>query len=400
MSINNDAVKSLIHELEAKIEILTSTSVKANLDPNIYESITSIIKKYTNRAPKDISIDEIVDFKISDLNELLQLMGVQPGQINYYMTNFSPNVYLYRSNNTKSHEYFNQIKTMIVSYITDFIDFSNNQNDSQNSKVEEYRRYIEILKSEKLEDPTEEIKNISKLMESIAFPQDEYGKVLIHLAKLNLTTMEDKTLTDMRNKVEILKNEYLDKNEEISKVVLETIKKKDIDVDLIPFYAEEIAKELNVSKVLIQNIIIAIIANNILYTYIKTENNPETLDTLFKSVIDKIITPKEIAIETTEEILSQNQGLIASANALTDEEIKRYIDLTIDELVNEGASLEEAIDYKMLPILKAMAESVDKLKTLNETDETYEECLGTLEDLIKMYLDKVEKNQIELKRIN
>ena len=189
MSINNDAVKSLIHELEEKIKILTSTSIKANLDTSTYNDITAIISKYTKRAPKDITIEELVDLKISDLSELLQLMGVQQGEINQIITNFSPNVYLYRSNNMESQAYFNKIRTMIVSYITDYIDYSNNQNDIQNSKVAEYQRYIEILKSESLEDPTEEIENITKLMETMAFPQEDCWKVQMHLAKLNLTTI-------------------------------------------------------------------------------------------------------------------------------------------------------------------------------------------------------------------
>ena len=400
MSINNDAVKSLIHELEEKIKILTSTSIKANLDTSTYNDITAIISKYTKRAPKDITIEELVDLKISDLSELLQLMGVQQGEINQIITNFSPNVYLYRSNNMESQAYFNKIRTMIVSYITDYIDYSNNQNDIQNSKVAEYQRYIDILKSESLEDPTEEIENITKLMETMAFPQEDCWKVQMHLAKLNLTTIEDKQLTDMKNKVEMIRNEYLDKNFDLAQTILNEIKGKDLDVDLIPTYALELSEKLNANRILVQNIIVAIMANNILYTYITTDTNSETLDSIFQTVVEKLVSPLDAAIETTEEILSDNKALIASAIELSDEEIKRFIDLTIDELTSEGATLEEAIDYKMLPILKAMAESVDKLKTLSDTDEDYSECLATLEDLIKMYQEKVEKNEKELKRIN
>lgn len=400
MSINNDAVKSLIHELEEKIKILTSTSIKANLDTSTYNDITAIISKYTKRAPKDITIEELVDLKISDLSELLQLMGVQQGEINQIITNFSPSVYLYRSNNMESQAYFNKIRTMIVSYITDYIDYSNNQNDIQNSKVAEYQRYIDILKSESLEDPTEEIENITKLMETMAFPQEDCWKVQMHLAKLNLTTIEDKQLTDMKNKVEMIRNEYLDKNFDLAQTILNEIKGKDLDVDLIPTYALELSEKLNANRILVQNIIVAIMANNILYTYITTDTNSETLDSIFQTVVEKLVSPLDAAIETTEEILSDNKALIASAIELSDEEIKRFIDLTIDELTSEGATLEEAIDYKMLPILKAMAESVDKLKTLSDTDEDYSECLATLEDLIKMYQEKVEKNEKELKRIN
>lgn len=400
MSINNDAVKSLIHELEEKIKILTSTSVKANLDISTYNDITTIISKYTKRAPKDITIEEIVDFKISDLSELLQLMCVQLSEINSMITNFSPNVYLYRSNNESSLAYFNKIRTMIVSYITDYIDYSNNQNDSQNSKVAEYQKYIDILKSEKLENPTEEIENITRLMETIAFPQEDCWKVQMHLAKLNLTTIEDKKLTDMKYEVEILRGEYLDKNQELSQIVLNEIKNKDLDIDLIPTYAIELANKLNIDRVLVQNIIVAIMANNILYTYITTDNNPDTLDATFKTVIEKIIYPLEAALLTAEEILDQNNALIASAIELSDEEIKRYIDLTIEDLTSEGATLEEAIDYKMLPILKAIAESVDKLNILVYTNEDYNECLETLEELIKMYQEKTVKNELELKRIN
>ena len=110
MSINNDSVNSLIHELEEKIKILQSPSLKSNLDITTYENVTSIISKYTKRSPKDITIENIVDFKISELSELLQLIGVQPSQIDYLINNFNSNVYLYRSNNPKSHEYFNKIR--------------------------------------------------------------------------------------------------------------------------------------------------------------------------------------------------------------------------------------------------------------------------------------------------
>lgn len=401
MSINNDSVNSLIHELEEKIKILQSPSLKSNLDITTYENVTSIISKYTKRSPKDITIENIVDFKISELSELLQLIGVQPSQINHLINNFNSNVYLYRSNNPKSHEYFNKIRTMIISYVTDFIDYSNNQNDSQNSKVSEYQRYIEILKSTRLDNPTEEIANITRLMETIAFPQEDCWKVQVYLEKLNLTSIENnKQLADMRSKAEMLKDKYLDKNQELTQLVLEEVRGIDVDAELIPTYSEEIAKKLNCNRTLIQNILVATLANSILYAYIRTDKDSETLETIFKKIVESEIKESAVVIETTEEILSQNQGLISSAIELTDEEIKRFIDLTIDELVQEGATREEAIDYKMLPILKAMAESVDKLKSIDETNEDYKECLETLKDLVQMYLEKVEKNDLELKRIN
>ena len=326
---------------------------------------------------------------------------MQPSQINHLINNFNSNVYLYRSNNPKSHEYFNKIRTMIISYVTDFIDYSNNQNDSQNSKVSEYQRYIEILKSTRLDNPTEEIANITRLMETIAFPQEDCWKVQVYLEKLNLTSIENnKQLADMRSKAEMLKDKYLDENQELTQLVLEEVRGIDVDAELIPTYSEEIAKKLNCNRTLIQNILVATLANSILYAYIRTDKDSETLETIFKKIVESEIKESAVVIETTEEILSQNQGLISSAIELTDEEIKRFIDLTIDELVQEGATREEAIDYKMLPILKAMAESVDKLKSIDETNEDYKECLETLKDLVQMYLEKVEKNDLELKRIN
>ena len=119
MNTLNNSVTNFIKELETRINMLTSVEVKANLDTKSFEEITSIIKKYTERAPQELEITDLISFKISDIDEMLHIIGVSPTEINRVLINFNRLTKEYKENETiESKEFFEELNKTIVEYIS------------------------------------------------------------------------------------------------------------------------------------------------------------------------------------------------------------------------------------------------------------------------------------------
>ena len=82
MSTTNVSVSNLIRELETRIDMLSGVEVKANLDKTSFERLTTIINKYTKRAPKELTDNDISEFKKSDIEEILNIMEIKESEIN------------------------------------------------------------------------------------------------------------------------------------------------------------------------------------------------------------------------------------------------------------------------------------------------------------------------------
>lgn len=390
----NNSVNNLISELETRINMLSSVEVKANLDTKSFDEITNIVKKYTERAPQDIEELDLIQFRISDIDELLHIMGVSPTEINRILVSFNKNVKLYQDEDSvEAFNFFTSIKNMISSYISSFINIDKAQNDIQNEKVTEYQRIIDILKSEKLEVPFEDMEMLMKLMTSLAMSNEDKWNILAHIANLNLSIAENKTEEyNYGSLIDSIYEEYVSDNSELVELIEKEVLSQDVDVELIPTYAAKLADESGHSTMLIQNIIVALIAHNIYSRYQNSEENREELESILKLTLEQQVSTSSFIIETTKEILSRNKTLYENIN----EDVMRYLDMTIASIEEEGYSKEEAIELKTLPILKTMAEVIDKASSLDESSKDYATCIEILTGFIESYANVISKTGKEL----
>lgn len=390
----NNSVTNLISELETRINMLSSVEVKANLDTKSFDEITNIVKKYTERAPQDIEELDLIKFRISDIDELLHIMGVSPTEINRILVSFNKNVKLYQDEDSvEAFSFFTSIKNMISSYISSFINIDKAQNDIQNEKVTEYQRIIDILKSEKLETPFEDMEMLMKLMTSLAMSNEDKWNILAHIANLNLSIAENKTEEyNYGSLIDSIYEEYVSDNSELVELIEKEVLSQEVDVELIPTYAAKLADESGHSTMLIQNIIVALIAHNIYSRYQNSEENREELESILKLTLEQQVSTSSFIIETTKEILSRNKTLYENIN----EDVMRYLDMTIASIEEEGYSREEAIELKTLPILKTMAEVIDKASSLDESSKDYATCIEILTGFIESYANVISKTGKEL----
>ena len=394
MSTTNVSVSNLIRELETRIDMLSGVEVKANLDKTSFERLTTIINKYTKRAPKELTDNDISEFKKSDIEEILNIMEIKESEINKIIEDFKA---LKKKDSKERTKILSNIRKKIVEYISNFIDIDKAQNMIQNTKISEYQMYIDILRSESLETPFEDLEGLQKLMTSFAMSNEDKWNVLTFIAALNLSVVRDKTEEyNYASLIENMHQAYAIENEELVELIEKKLSKQEIDVELIPTYALEIAHETGYNTMLIQNIIVTIIAHNIYGNYQQdiSEEEKERLKEILELTLNQQVSNDCFVIETTKEILSKNKSLYENIHI----DVMIYIDLTISEIVEEGYTREAAIDLKTLPILKTMAETIDKLETLTAKDPNYAQCIKNLSDLNEAYESITSKLNRELTR--
>ena len=398
------SVSNLIHELEMRIKLFSSTEVRSNLDPTSFATITSIISKYTKRPPQDIKVEDITLFKIYDMQDLLNSMGVRPNEIDRILIGFNPNVYKYNSNDRslEVEKFFENIRKMIINYVSDYLDIKTNQKEIKDEKVVEYQKYIDLLSKKQLEEPFEDIEGIMRLMTTLALPNEDKWQILTHVAKLNLTTAKIKEEDiDYNKRITDMVEEYLKDNEGLVNIIQQKIMQDNIDIDLIPTISEEIAEEIDGNKDQVQNIMVTIIASNIYSNYLKESEKDNNESDKYKELLDLVLAQKiskeDEIVTASKEILNDSKALVASEDLKSDE-VMRFIDMSTSEIEAEGYTREQALDYKLLPILKTIAETLDKIATLNKEEDDYRICSEILEDLNEAYYTIVEKQDKGLKK--
>ena len=400
MNTLNNSVTNFIKELETRINMLTSVEVKANLDTKSFEEITSIIKKYTERAPQELEITDLISFKISDIDEMLHIIGVSPTEINRVLINFNRLTKEYKENETiESKEFFEELNKTIVEYISSYLDNDKAQNNMQSAKVKEYNEYIELLKKDSLTEPFENMEGLTKLMTSLAMSDDDQWNILLRIAELNLTVAGEKVEEyNYASLIDSLQNLYIEENPELVTIVENylTSLKGEVDVEEIPVFAEEIAKQTGKNKMLVQNIIVTIIANNLYANYQNNlDSNPEeseNLKELLNIALAHQVNKSHITIETSKEFVKRNINHFENV----DEEMLTEDDVDVEKIGLEGDKYEQSRTLRTLKIIKTMSDTLDTIETLDESDELYKECVSLLEELNDAYIDNTVEEAKEL----
>lgn len=296
---------------------------------------------------------------------------------------------------------------MIDDYLTDYQNIKNSQNDMQSKKVKEYTRYINIFETESFDELFDEIDDLVKLMSSIALDGEDRWRILEYIASKNID-IEKSDIFDINlaKKVSTYIDRYLLKNPEEVEIVKNSLAQTELDVDLIPSITKVIAKEYELSENVVKNILCAIVLNSLYEKYrdaIKNDEPDDFIDYL-KSMIDIVLSYDVMddnkIVERARQIITETSSLFSGAIASDEESLKEYIDSSISELIENGLSRDEAIDRKLMPIVKTISNSLEKLESLELDSEDYELCCGIISDLIDEY-DKIDgKKQMGLKRIN
>ena len=72
----------------------------------------------------------------------------------------------------------------------------------------------------------------------------------------------------------------------------------------------------------------------------------------------------------------------------------QYIESSIQDIMNEeNISYDQAVDCKLIAIVKVVAETLDKLETLNPNEGDYTSAIGLLDELNNSYYSIANKKK-------
>lgn len=407
------SVANFIDELEKRIATLNSLTMKSNLDPKKRDEIVFIVQKYIP------SIEELTDYDITkfsyeNIQRLLVLIPMSDAEEKKISRKFRENVKKAKASehyalDTELRFFFKDIQHKIVTYLHDFEEIDREQDKNQKAMIEEYTKYIQLLKKESFQLFFEDFKNLEKLMGKISIPMHDRALILKYLALQNIKVVNP-DLSEMTE-------EYLNLSCQTSKFlakcqgnyekaeerkVLEMVNDQgiQIDVDLIPMISLNIAERMSMSVEAVKNVLLANVLMNLFEGYQQaTIKKDEDLQLYYKEQLNALLKfEKKVkcrAIVDAEELLRNNQEmceLIEGFGPFVDEYENRLVseieqDFSIDHAL--------AVRFKSMPIVREIKTTLAHLKLLDPRDEHYGEGIKVLKELMKEYseLNKNEKKR-------
>lgn len=407
-----ESVSRLVEELKKRIELLTSPTTRANLNEDSYNTILDIINNYIHTAPSRLTVEDIIKFKIDDMEKILNLIGVSEEEKNELLLVYNANVYSIQNSEQETRivvltQYFENIKKMILDYVTQYEEIHNNQEELQSTKVTEYRQLIELFTAENFSRLFEEEDQdkLLKLMVNFAIPVSDRFRILQYIALQNIKVpthdneIFDEEYVNLLHQVTSVVGKHLIANSEEKEIIKKELEDMKIDIDLIPTIAEDIAGIHGLKYNLTKNIITALILNSLFNSYthaIESKESEEKIASL-KSKIDDVLAIDLVEdnriIEEARAILGEKQEFYKNSVDM-DPDVNQYVNLLISQIEEMGYDHETAVDLKTLPVIKSISETLDRLDKLERENPEYNVCIDMLNQLIETYHKYIDKKDI------
>lgn len=393
------SVNNFVKELQNKITDLSSLreqSKKMTLD---YERVCELIKRYVIGPPYclnvgDVLRDDLLTFNKADLEEIFSLIGVNDKKI---LKEFDSNRedYLNTRNVQKKEElanYFQEILDTINKYIDEYnIRFANKMS-FENNKIEKYKRYIELLTKNEFTQlvDADDFNNLKFLMSECSLEPIDKANILkyINLKNISYTLKGNKEVEefDFKSHVYYLVNEYL-KDDEYVNIVRRNMPY--LDYETLVYLKDEgkkIAESNNLDQAKTINTLVAIAINSLYLRYEQFIENDEgtieieSLKDAIKMLEGFFVDSEKVTIELATSLIVENEEVLNKYIDRADE----FINKTVRELVDNGFSPDEAVNLKLVPILKGIKETLDCISNMSEYANK-KERLSYLAELMDMY---------------
>lgn len=409
------SVNNLITELEKRIQLLTSGTTSANLNRDTYDELVSIITSYTHMSSSRLTSEDITNFRLKDIERILDIICVDDSTKNMIINNFNSNVYSVKNSRNKTRvlemmKFFEEIRKIILGYIEQFETINSNQQNVQDTKVAEYRFYIDLFSKETFDQlfTEEDIEKLLKLMSNIAIPLNDRQHILQYVAEQNLKVpkkdnprLSEEHLNIM-SKVNNLHNTYVIGHSNEKEEIEKELDSNEIDIDLLPTIAKEIAQKKRLDENLVCGILISMVSSSLLNAYEKAidEGMPDEVIYSYKTKLDDVL-----SLEDNKEYseLSSARKIIADTHdfytlqTTKGVNVSDYLDMLLTEIESTGVDRETAIDLKTLPLIKSISETLDKIDKLDKNSEDYSLCRGMLYELTQAYQNLIDKKKKKVK---
>ncbi len=410
------SVNNLKEELEKRIQLLTSGTTSANLDKDGYNDLVNIITGYIHMSPSALSSEDLTNFSLKDIERILDIICVDTETKKMIVSDFNSNVYSVKNSKNKTRvlelmKFFEEIRKIILGFINQYQTINSNQQNVQDRKVAEYRYYIELFSLETFEElfTEEDIEKLLKLMSNLAIPVGDRQHILQYIALQNLNvpkkgnpSLSEEHLNVM-SRVNNLHNLYVIGHSKEKEEIERELGNNEIDIDLIPTLAKDIARKKDLDENLVCGILISMVSSSLLNAYEKSLDNqmPDEVVYSYKTKLEDVL-----SLEDNKEFseLSSARKIIADTHDFYTSQttggvnVGDYLDMLLTEIESTGVDRETAIDLKTLPLIKSISETLDRIDKLDKHSEEYSLCRGMLYELTQAYQNLVDKkNKIKKK---
>lgn len=399
------SVDNFVKELQNKINDLSKMREQNKKLTSDYETICEIINRYIivgsplGLRKGDLIFEDILKFNPRDLQEILKLIGCNDTSI---IKSYDEKRTEYQNtrNSAKKEKlanYFNNILTMIDHYIEEYNVRYANQVNFETSKVDKYKRYIEMFTSKEFSYSfgENELKELKLLMSECSLDTYTKAQILeyVNIKAIDYALKGNKKISDfdLKSHVYYLVDNYL-KDERYVDIVRKEM--PPIDYKTLVFIKEDgekIAKKhgLDPSKTINTLVALAINSLYIKYEYCIENSDNDELSIETTPLKEAIKMLEGFFVNAEQETINMATSLVVEYEVDLEEhkdDADTFLDKTMEEIIALDVSKEKAVVLKTLPIIKGIKESIDILATL-EYEEEIKERITYLVELMNMYYE-------------
>ena len=399
------SVDNFVKELQNKINDLSKMREQNKKLTSDYETICEIINRYIivgsplGLRKGDLIFEDILKFNPRDLQEILKLIGCNDTSI-IESYDEKRNEYQNTRNSAKKDElanYFNNILAMIDHYIEEYNVRYANQVNFETSKVDKYKRYIEMFTSKEFSYSfgENELKELKLLMSECSLDTYTKAQILeyVNIKAIDYALKGNKKISDfdLKSHVYYLVDNYL-KDERYVDIIRKEM--PPIDYKTLVFIKEDgekIAKKhgLDPSKTINTLVALAINSLYIKYEYCIENSDDNELSIETTPLKEAIKMLEGFFVNAEQETINMATSLVVEYEADLEEhkdDADTFLDKTMEEIMALDVPKEKAVVLKTLPIIKGIKESIDILATL-EYEEEIKERITYLVELMNMYYE-------------
>ena len=352
----NQSVENFINELKTRIDLLGM--INQSLDSSKIDQIENIIDKY--------GLIDTQRYNPKDIEYIASVMGLPMNDDT--LTNYR------------------RLDDEIKNYIDEFNEIRKTNIEFKTKEINMYQKYIDLLSN----DFTELFKDydeLNELMSNVFTPVSDKWQILSYINSKNIKLKEGSLLAiNLSNKISIYNRLYLS-NDEVTNMINDYIKDKNLDLDMIPSIATKLSNNTyNVDAV--RNALSTIILNELYKDLLNNIDDPENKDNIVSMINDTLL-----YIDNYEEnIINPSINLIIKYEDLLNEELEKgnninnYMNISIEDL-EKTVDHEKALMLKELPIVKRIKETMDNINNTNSSKEEYVDYIKLLSSLNDAYLE-------------
>lgn len=365
-----NSIEKLINELIKRIDLLNEPTLNSNLNAENYNQIKTILTKYL-RANQTLNTDILKKIEVGDLRSILVLVGLDDETVDKYVYSFNNNINKSQSNdvfnlsNTEFltlYRYFENIKNIICDYLEQYESINSTQKQSISSKKELYSRYIEYFNQEEQTELFTNFDELYNLLTSLALPKSDIWHIQEYIANQNINAKEFAVIDfSLSKKIQSITDRYLTSNEELVKQISYDLQ-GDTDIECIPILSEELSKKYKIDVEQIQNIVVSLLISslydkykNILISVGGITSESQEVMNLIKETMSYYIDEYTATLTNARNLISETSEFYEHSIQEQQDDIMLLVEVTINDLVNQGYLEETAIDLKTLPLIKKFA---------------------------------------------